>query len=375
MKLVFLGGTGNLSRDCTSLALARGHDVYHVNRGKSRGESDSLAKTVVADIRNPRQALDAAEELARAAMPPPSRENGSSGLPGTRSGAPEPFFDAVVDFIAFTPEEVLADFDRFAGLCRQFVFISSASVYSKPSPGPLISENSPVGNPHWKYAADKLACEEALRARASPSSPEGMGNPALTIVRPSHTYSNTWIPSPFVSGDFTLAARIMAGKALLVPGDGAMRWTLTHTRDFAIGLLGLCGNAGSYGRTVQIMSAEAPSWNEIHLELARALGELLGQRGVELPEARLVHVPLDFIARADPESGAKLLGDKGYTSIFDCSLLRSLVPEFAPAVSYADGIRESLAWFFQAPERMKINPAIDATMDRILTEWKRCSPS
>ncbi len=360
MKLAFIGGTGNLSRDCTALALARGHEVFHINRGHSLDASLLGVRTVVADIRDPSSSRAAAEELAA--------ELAAEQAPGG-----SPILDAVVDFIAFTPDQALADYELFSSLCHQFVFISSASVYTKPSPEPRITEESPVGNPHWKYAADKLACEEALRARAGV--PRSEREPALTIVRPSHTYGRTWIPSPFVSGDFTLAARILAGKPLLVPGDGAMRWTLTHTRDFAPGLIGLCGNPGAYGKTVQIMSDEAPSWNAIHLELERALREIATSRGIEVPKVDMVHVPIDFIARVDPESGAKLLGDKGYTSIFDCRLLRSLVPDFAPLVSFASGLRESLAWFFADPARRKVNPAIDAAMDRILSEWKRWNRS
>ncbi len=349
MKVLFIGGTGNLSADCTARALGQGHEVFHLNRGSSSGDSSGRVKAVNADIRNHDAAKRAVDGLV------------AGGI----------VLDAVVDFIAFTPEEALADFGLFSGICRQFVFLSSASVYTKPASTERITENSTVGNPHWRYAADKLASEEALRARAS--RPEGGACPALTIVRPSHTYSQKWIPSPFISGDFTIAARILAGKPLVVPGDGAMRWTLTHSRDFAVGLVGLCGNTRAYGKTVQIMSDEAPSWNEIHLELAQALGEALmshGDRRSPL-RAELVHIPIEFIAGVDPESGAKLLGDKGYTSIFDCSLLRSLVPEFSPEVSFARGIRESVAWFLAEPARQKTKPAVDATMDRILAEWKK----
>jgi nucleoside-diphosphate-sugar epimerase len=258
-----------------------------------------------------------------------------------------------VDFIAFAPRQVDAGLRLFAGRTRQYVFVSSASAYRKPPVHHLIDESTPLSNPFWQYARDKIACE-ALLAERAPSL--GLN---VTIVRPSHTYGDGWIPNPFRSSDFTVAQRMLDGRRIVVHGDGQSLWTLTHASDFAVGLVGLLGNPAAFGEAVQIMGDEVLTWESIHSTIAQALGA----------EPRIVHVPSDFIARVDPEAGSHLLGDKTYSSLFDCSKLKRLVPEFATTVPFHRGIRASIEWLMADPRRRKTDPSLDAAIDKVLSAW------
>jgi len=327
MRVLFVGGTGNLSLDSTRRALAEGIEVYHLNRGSRPGAVPPGVVSLNADIR---------DEAAAA-----------RALGGLR-------FDAVVDFIAYLPAHVEADLRLFAGRAAQYVFISSASAYRKPPVHHVIAESTPLANPFWQYSRDKIACEALLGEKAA-----GAGL-AVTIVRPSHTYGVGWIPTPFGSSDFTIARRMLDGREIVVHGDGQSLWTLTHARDFAVGLVGLLGNPAAYGEAVQITGDEALTWDSIHRTIAASLGV----------EPRIVHVPSDFIAAVDPEMGSHFLGDKTYSAIFDCSKLKRLVPAFATTVPFHAGIRESVEWYLQDPGRQRINPSVDACMDRILAAWK-----
>ena len=91
-------------------------------------------------------------------------------------------FDAVVDFIAFTPEDIARDISLFRDKTDQFVFISSASAYQKPPQSYLITEETPLENPYWEYSQNKIACEDLLM-----KSYREDGFP-VTIIRPSLTY-------------------------------------------------------------------------------------------------------------------------------------------------------------------------------------------
>jgi nucleoside-diphosphate-sugar epimerase len=231
--------------------------------------------------------------------------------------------------------------------------VSSASVYQKPASGGIIDEKSAIGNPYWLYAADKIASEAILQAAARQT------DFPLTIVRPSHTYGTGWLPSQYTSADFTIASRLLAGLPLAVPGDGQSLWTLTHVRDFAVGLLGLCGQAKAIGHTFNIAGDDVLTWDEIYRKLARALAV----------EARLVHIPSDFIARVDPALGQTLLGDKACSAVFDNSLLCSVVPDFATTIRLDQGLAEALAWRRAAPERTKIDGRMNARIETILERW------
>jgi nucleoside-diphosphate-sugar epimerase len=327
MRVLFIGGTGNLSYDCTLRARELGMDVFHLNRGNRAEKAVPGVTTLYAD---------AADEAAcRAAL-------------GTRT------FDAVVDFIAYTPEQIERDLRLFRGRTGQFVFISSASAYRKPPVHHVITEATPLCNPRWDYSRAKIDCEKLLVAEW-----EKTGFP-MTIVRPSHTYGAGWIPTAWTSSDFTVAARMVAGKEIVVHGDGQSLWTLTHAKDFAVGLVGLLGNPAAVGEAFQITGDEVLTWESIHLTIAAVLGV----------EPRIVHVPSDFIARIDPDLGQHFLGDKTYSAIFDCSKIKRLVPEFRTTVPFQRGVRESIEWFLADPSRQKVNPKIDAVIDRVLEAWK-----
>jgi nucleoside-diphosphate-sugar epimerase len=324
MRALFLGGTGNLSLACVHAAATLGLDLTVATRGR----------------RTPK-------------LPPGVREiQGDVTDPVFLSGLSEGTFDVVVDFIAFTPEDVRRDLAAFSGRVKQYVFISSASVYLKPPPHHVVTEETPLGNPYWDYARQKIAAEDVLRTAY-----REQGFPA-TIVRPSYTYGESWIPT--TSGtDYTVAWRMRRGLEVVVPGDGTALFTLTHASDFARGLVGLLGQPAAVGEAVHITSDEVLSWKQVHEEIARALGV----------EARLVHVPSDFIARIDARRGASLLGDKAWSTLFDNAKIRRLVPGFAARVPFAQGVRASIAWLEAKEDRQRIDA--NDTVEKILHAWRR----
>ena len=206
-------------------------------------------------------------------------------------------FDVVVDWIAYTPDDIERDLALFRGRVKQYVFISSASAYQKPPAHYLITESTPLHNPFWEYSRNKIACEERLmRAYREEGFP-------VTIVRPSMTY-DTNLPIAIGGwGTYTLADRLMQGRPIIVHGDGSSLWVVTHADDFARGFLGLLGNERAIGQAFHITSDEVLTWNQIYQTIAEALGV----------EANIVHIPSDFIARVAPQMAGSLLGDKTWS--------------------------------------------------------------
>jgi nucleoside-diphosphate-sugar epimerase len=329
MKVLFIGGTGLISSACTRLAVERGLEVFVLNRGSEPGRATG-ATALVADLRD-----EAATERALAAHR----------------------FDAVVDWIAFTPDDIERDLRLFRDRTEQFVFISSASAYLKPLGYWLIREDTPLANPYWDYSASKIACEDRLmRAYREGGFP-------VTIVRPSLTYGDTQIPLLMNSWQlpFTAVARMRAGRKVIVPGDGTSLWTITHNTDFAVGLVGLLGRRAAIGHAFNIMSDEVLTWDEIFRETAAAAGV----------EANIVHIASDFIVACMPELRGTLIGDKSGSAVFDTSKLKRFVPEFRPVVPYSEGIRRTIAWFDADPARQRIDAEMDARWDRLIAMYER----
>lgn len=319
-SVLFLGGTGVISSAASSLAGQR-FDATVLTRGRTRARAVADGVEVLtADVGDPESVTAALRD----------RE-----------------FDVVAQFLAFTPDQVLADIERFEGRTGQYVFISSASAYQTPPSRLPITESTPLMNPESQYSRDKIACEDVLVAAH-----RDRGFPA-TIVRPSHTYDATSVP---LLGGWTAIDRMRRGMPVVVHGDGTSLWALTHTRDFARAFVGLLGNPLAIGDSFHITSDAVVTWNQIATMLADAAGTT----------ADIVHVTSDAIAAAAPEEGPGLLGDKAHSVIFDNRKIKALVPDFVATTSFAAGAREIVAWHDERPDRRTVDAGAEALLDRLV---------
>ncbi len=324
LKVLFIGGSGVISAACAREAVNSGIELYVLNRGRSTTRPlPEGVRELRADARNPGSVRDAIDGLD---------------------------FDSVVDWVAFTTEHVHADIDVFRGRTGQYVFISSASAYQTPPARLPVTESTPLRNPFWQYSRDKIACEDLLVGEYREND-----FPA-TIVRPSHTYDAT---KTVLSGGWTTLARMLAGKPVIVHGDGTSLWTVTHNTDFARGFVPLLAHPRTVGEAFHITSDDFLTWDQIAHALAAALGVT----------ARIVHVPSDAIAAADPDWGAGLLGDKTHSMVFDNSKLRSVVPGWRAVVPFERGAREIADWYLADPARQVADERLDALMDKLAADF------
>lgn len=332
MKLLFVGGTGIISSACAELAAARGHELFILNRSISMKHPLPDGVTLLkGDVH--------ADEAHLASL------------------MADHHFDAIVDYIAFTPNDIERDLRLFRDRTGQFFFISSASAYQKPVKNYLITEETPLENPYWEYSRNKIACEDLLMKEYREN-----GFP-VTIIRPSLTYGPSQIP--FCVGSWlhpwTVIDRMRRGKKIIIPGDGMSLWVLTWNADFAKGLAGLLGKNQAIGEAFQITSDEVLNWDQIYLEAYQALGLS--------PNA--IHIPSDFIVRFDDHALGSLIGDKSNSVVFDNSKIKRFVPDFKCEVKWAEGLRRSLAWFDAHSEFQTIDSKANELWDRIITAYER----
>lgn len=325
MKVLFIGGTGCISSACSELAIERGFDLYLLNRGETNRKIPESATVLRGDIRYKNSVTKALGDLN---------------------------FDVVVDWISYEQEHIETDIELFRGRTNQFVFISSASAYQTPTVNLPITESTLLSNPFWQYSRDKIACEERLiKAYREEQFP-------ITIVRPSHTYDQTRLP---LKGRYTSIDRMRKGKKVIVHGDGNSIWVLTHHKDFAKGFVGLLGNSRAIGEAFHITSDALLTWNQIYELSARAAGTT----------ANIVHIPSAVLAKYDAEWGAELLGDKANNMIFDNSKIKRIVPDFAAAIPFSQGIEEIIAWYDADPSRQIVDENLNQLMDKIIADWEK----
>jgi len=215
----------------------------------------------------------------------------------------------------------------------------------------MITESTPLANPYWQYSRNKIACEDLLmRAYRERSFP-------ITIVRPSHTYGVTLIPTAFHGNTpWSIVDRMLKGKKIIVPGDGTSLWPVTHNTDFAKGFVGLLGNSQSIGHAFHITTDEVLNWNQILEALGRAVGV----------EPELIHISTDFLMPFDASFEGTMRGDKSNSVVFDNSKIKKFVPDFVATTRFEEGIKLSIDWYRKHPELCISDPEWDALCDKII---------
>ena len=307
LSVLYIGGSGQISLPCVEASVAAGHKVTVLNRGKTKAPLPGGVETLVGDMND-----FAYGELA-----------------GRR-------FDVVAQFRVYTASQMRLDIETFAGKTGQYVFISSASVYEKPVKNYLMTERTPLENKYWQYSRDKIDCERLLRSQQKL---------AYTIVRPSHTV-RTAIPIQFGAHDLAIR-RMIAGKPVIVAGDGSSLWTLTRSVDVAKPFVRLLGNSRALNDDFHITTDRGFTWNQIHEAIARGFGV----------EAIHAHVPSDTLVRFNKDWEGPLLGDKTWSALFDNSKVKSVAGPFEASQDLDEILHDSIV---HARERLRARPRTQA---------------
>ena len=325
MNVLMIGGTGIISTGVTQKLLADGHALWLLNRGTRPELLPAGALSLIGDI---------TDEAA------------------VRDLLADKHFDAVVDWMVYTPADAERDLRLFAGKTDQYVFISSGSAYQRPSRHHIVTEETPLENPFSPYARNKAACEAVYRRAWQET-----GFPA-TIVRPSLTYGDICIPYVLNSWHkpWTLIDRMRRGKRIIVPGDGTSLWEITHNEDFAVGITGLLAQKAAIGEAFHITSGEVMTWEAILEQIAEAAGL----------QAQVTHISSEFLCAFMPEESGSLFGDKISSVIYDNSKIKRFVPSYQARVPFREGIARTITYLSAHPGRQQIDEAYNDKLDRVI---------
>jgi nucleoside-diphosphate-sugar epimerase len=325
MKILITGGNGNISWWVTKLAVEAGNEVWVVKREskKVRRILPEACKIVFADV----------NEL----VPDPNH-----------------LFDVVIDFLCYTPDQARKRIDLFKGITDQYIFISSTAVCQRPSADAYRENSRRVFGWSWDYALNKRLAEDVFMEEYSDN-----GFP-VTIVRPGHTY-DTQIPVAVGNPDWTTPQRMIDGKPIIVHDTGLTSWTLTHSEDFAKGLMGLVGNQLAIGQAFHITDSIYQSWDWITYAVAKAVG-------TPIPE--IIHISSETIYRDCPYLGNGLLGHKAFNDTYWNGKIKTFVPKWNAKIWVEDGIQRTIQWFDEHPELKVVDRKMDAWMDKMIENEK-----
>jgi UDP-glucose 4-epimerase len=222
---------------------------------------------------------------------------------------------------------------------RRFVYVSSSEVYGTAQTVPMTEDYPP--SPNTVYGSSKLAGDCYTRAFW-----RTYGFPTV-VVRPFNCYG----PRSHHEGDSgevipKFLLRTMAGKPMVIHGDGTQTRDFTCVEDTARGILLAGTTDAAVGETVNVGQGSEISINDLAESVRQVLGKL---------EAPVEH--------ADPRPGDVL---RLYA---DIDKARSLLG-FIPTVSLIDGLTRLKTWY----EAQGVPPEELLEKERVKT-WEPAPPT
>ncbi len=327
MKLLIIGGTGVLSGAVVEEAAKCGNEVTVINRGNRKRNYPQGVNFIMADYHN-RDLMSAKLESLH--------------------------FDAVIDFLCYTKEQIVYSVDLLSPFANQYIFISSACVYNTSIPG-IKDENSEKVLSEWSYSVNIWECEKYLKKVASDR------DLCYTIIRPCITYDNTRIPygiMPPYGYHWTFVARLLARKPIIRWDGGSARWSMMRVEDFAVGVVGLIGNPQAKNEAFNICGDDACSWNEVVEIVANDL---------DLKPVYFDITSDDYKRHYSQKSGE--IAGRSFDAIIDNKKIKKIVPVFKQTMSLKEGIAKTIAAYRNQNYQKGIDWKFDANCDRIIKEY------
>lgn len=278
-KVLAVGGSYFVGRVFSLMAASSGeYDLFLLNRGSRPLKKDGVSE-IVCDRRD-------ANGMA-AALPPDD-------------------WDAVVDFCAYEPGDVATLLAAIPGAVRQYVFISSCSVYQPDGPSPKTEGDALLekggDDPGLAYAFKKAQLEREV----FPACAEKGARP--TIFRPAFVYG----PLNYAPRESFYFNRLLRGDPVPSPIDATGRFQFVYVKDIAGMIMAAFDNPRAFGETFNLSAPERFDYAS-YLDV---LSRLHGSRPRTVPvTVRQVYdeniplpFPLDFDALYDGSKAAAQLG-------------------------------------------------------------------
>lgn len=328
MRVLLIGGTGNIGTAITRGLLARGDTVTHFNRGRAGDEFAGRVEQLTGDRND-----SAAFEAAMATAGP---------------------FDCVIDMIAYHPEQVQSAIRALSGRTAQYIYCSTVDVYTKPAARYPITEDAERNpSPTFPYAFDKGKCERLLEEAHAKS-----GFP-FTSIRPAATYCEDRGLLPLIGTAEGLITRIREGKPVIVMGDGSSFWVSAHRDDVGPAFVAAAGNPATIGKGYHVAGEEWLTWKRYFGTVAEVLG-------VPMPE--LVCIPTDILVKLAPKEAAWTWMNFHYNNLFDNTRAKQELG-YRYTVSWREGVGRII-------ERLSSRGVIDNAepcplYDRLVDEWTK----
>lgn len=296
MRVIVIGGTGNISQSIVKRLVETGHDVTCFNRGLS-GTLPRGVRQIIGDRRD-RSTFERTMQDEQ--------------------------FDACIDMICFTQADAQSNVRAFRGV-SQLIHCSTVCTYGVDYDWMPVTEDHPL-RPITGYGQGKVAADAVyLGAYYSHGFP-------VTIIKPSTTYGPKLGLLRQIALEYSWIDRIRKGKPILVCGNGKAPHQFLHVDDAAKAFVGVLGKKHCIGQTYNMCKRGFTTWEQYH----RTAMDLIGR------QVELVGIPMDTLATVDRERFSYCVEIFAHNCYYSPEKLYRDVPEFVPSVSLEEGMGQVL---------------------------------
>ena len=301
MKVLIIGGMGVIGGAITTAASKHGHDITVVSRRELTSEWN---------------------------LPGVCGISGNWKDKDFASNVVKEVFDVIVDTQVFDVKQIIRSMDIVNGHCKQYIYISTDSVYKHPAME--LREDEPIDfkDIYWDYGIKKREAELYLLNNGD------RYDFNWSVIRPTITFGNTRIPVGYASrrNTYTLAERILSGKPIIRFDNPDSRHAVCHTSVFGEATVGMFLNEKAYGQFLHISDDYAFTYGEIF----EAIESALGKKGI------YISVPTDSIKNLSRNVYEEMVYDKNPDFILDNSKIKDISPNVNYLIDMKEAMKEVL---------------------------------
>ena len=328
MKILLLGGTGAMGTHLKDELIQRGDDVFITSR-KMRHSSERISY-----IQGDAHDLAFLQSILNIE------------------------WDAIVDFMVYSTEEFKQRLQLLLESTKQYVFISSARVYSnleipikETSPRLLDSVKDETFLSKDEYSLKKAREEDLLN---------NSGKRNYTIVRPYITYSEKRLQLGDLEHQYWLP-RALDGRSIIFSEDIRNHYTtLTYGLDVARGMVALIGNPQAIGEVYHITSDKTIRWEDVLNIYLDAIEKYIGLR------PKVKWIPYSMKLNNDALK-YQIIYDRTYDRIFDNSKLHKIMPSLS-FVDPHEGLTKCVKAFIETEDSRLFSGITEGISDRVTGE-------
>jgi nucleoside-diphosphate-sugar epimerase len=328
MNALILGGTGAMGKHLVDLLSEERIDTYVTSRKEHK--SDGYVHYIIGNAHE--------EEFLSCVL--------------------KKSWDVIIDFMLYTTEEFSARVEKLLISTSQYIFLSSARVYSDNDD--IINEDTPtlleLCNDKEFIASDEYAISKSRQENILRHS----GKRNWTVIRPYITYSEIRLQLGVLEKEQWLY-RALHGRTIVFSKDiGEKTTTLTYGYDVANGIKNIIGKQQAFGETYHITAQDSLTWKEVFEIYESAITLIYGNK------PKIVYCDLPKFMQCHTNK-YQILYDRLYNRRFDNNKVSSFI-DSSKFINTKQGLRNCLLSFLENPVFNEIDWIMEANKDRMTHE-------